>query len=193
MTETPSLTFLLFSVYFFWEGYVNKKPKMLPKWRQFLRGGILLLVVITALILRIFGVPSFTAGMIGLGFGVVGVGVMIFWSRKIGVMTHCITYCPIGMITVWLGKISPFRIRIDDRCTDCGICRPACRYDALNLVDIRKRRPNINCTLCGDCLGKCDDGFIEYKFAGLKGSKARTVFIVLAVAIHAAFLGLGRI
>ena len=30
MTEIPSLTLLLFSIYFFWEGYINKKPKMLP-------------------------------------------------------------------------------------------------------------------------------------------------------------------
>jgi heterodisulfide reductase subunit A-like polyferredoxin len=107
-------------------------------------------------------------------------------------MTHCVTYCPIGLLAVWLGKLSPFRIRIRNQCTDCGICRLACRYDALNMSDIKKRKPNINCTLCGDCLGKCEDRVIAYRLLGLKAHQARAVFIAIAVSLHAVFLATGR-
>ena len=50
MTEIPSLAFFLFSVYFFWEGYVNKKHKMLLWFGFFLgmavlaRAGTLMMV-----------------------------------------------------------------------------------------------------------------------------------------------------
>jgi len=180
-----------------WDDYASrarKKPKKLTKYRQHIRIGILILVAGAAISFGILGVPPFTAAMVGLAFGIIGVGIMVFWSRKAGAMTHCVTYCPVGLLAVTLGKISPFRIKINDStCTDCGICRLACRYDALNLVDIKNRKPNINCTLCGDCIGTCEDKSIEYKFMGLKGAKARTAFIVIAVAVHTVFLSIGRI
>jgi len=179
-----------------WDDYAarkRKKPGKLPKWRRTVQAAIAGLVIITAIILRLAGVPTVAATLLAIGFGLAGVAVMIIWSRKTGVMTHCITWCPIGVAATWLGKISPFRIRINDNCSDCGICHLACRYDALNLADIKNRKPSISCTLCGDCIGKCDDSAIGYRFAGLKANHARTLFIILVVALHTAFLALGRI
>ncbi|MEW5925482.1 MAG: 4Fe-4S binding protein [Candidatus Zixiibacteriota bacterium] len=170
-----------------------RKPKKLPAWRQPVRVAILFLVLAVAMGLRLLGVSMTVATFLGLLFGLIGVGVMLFWSRRTGAMTHCITWCPIGVLAIWLGKISPFRIRINDSCSDCGICRLSCRYDALNLADIKNRKPNISCTLCGDCIGSCGDRSIEYRFLGLKADYARTLFIVLAVSLHTVFLGLGRI
>ena len=170
-----------------------KKPQPMPRWRQPVRIGILAAVVGTAIILRIAGVPSALATGLGISFGVIGVGVILFWSRKKGAMTHCITYCPIGILADWFGKLSPFRVRIKEACTECQLCRLACRYDALNVGDIQKRRPGGSCTLCGDCLGSCKDGWIEYRFLGLNPNHARTMFVVLVVALHAVFLGVARI
>lgn len=170
-----------------------RKPKKLPAWRQPVRIAILFLIIAVAVGLRLAGVSMTIATFLGLLFGLIGVGVMFFWSRRTGAMTHCITWCPIGVLATWLGKISPFRIRINDSCSDCGICRLSCRYDALNLADIKNRKPNISCTLCGDCIGSCNDRSIEYRFLGLKADHARTLFIVLAVSLHTVFLGLGRI
>lgn len=170
-----------------------RKPKKLPAWRQPVRVAIMILVMATAVGLRLLGVSMTVATFLGLLFGLIGIGIMLIWSRRTGAMTHCITWCPIGVLAVWLGKISPFRIRINDGCSDCGICRLSCRYDALNLTDIRNREPNISCTLCGDCIGSCGDRAIEYRFPGLKADHARTLFIVLAVSLHTVFLGLGRI
>jgi polyferredoxin len=171
----------------------TKKPKPMPRRIQPIRIGILAAVVGTSIILRIIGVPSAVATCLGISFGLVGVGVMILWSRKKGAMAHCITYCPIGILANWLGKLSPFRLRIKDACTECQLCRLACRYDALNKEDIQKRKPGGSCTLCGDCLGSCKDGWIEYSFLGLKPNHARTMFVVLVVVLHAVFLGVARI
>lgn len=108
-------------------------------------------------------------------------------------MIHCVTYCPIGILANWFGKLSPFRVRIKDACTECLICRKVCRYDALNMEDIKKRRPGGSCTLCGDCLSSCKDRWIEYRFLGLKPDRARTLFVILVVVLHAVFLGVARI
>jgi len=170
-----------------------KKPQPMPRWRQLVRIGILAVVVGMAIILRAIGVSSAFATGLGISFGVIGVGVMVFWSRKKGVMTHCVTYCPIGILANWFGKLSPFRIRIKDACTECMLCQSACRYDALNMVDIKKRRPGGSCTLCGDCLSSCKDHWIEYSFLGMGPDRARTIFVVFVVVLHAVFLGVARI
>jgi len=171
----------------------RRKPKKLPAWRKPVQIAMFILITLTAVGLRLAGVSMTVATFMGLVFGLAGVGIMVIWSRKSGAMTHCTTWCPIGVLVVWVGKISPFRIRINDSCNDCGICRLSCRYDALNLTDIKKRKPGISCTLCGDCIGSCKDSSIEYRFLGMKAEHAGILFIVLAVSLHTVFLGLGRI
>ncbi len=172
----------------------RNKPKKMPVWRQPVRIAIMIVVIAVAIVLRLAGVSVTFASILAVAFGLIGVGLMLVWSRKTGVMTHCTAYCPIGPMANWLGKLSPFRIKINDAtCTDCGICHTACRYDALNMVDIKNRRPNIACTLCGDCLASCRDNSLEYHFLGLKGISARTLFLVLVISLHAAFLGVARI
>jgi ferredoxin len=172
----------------------NKKvPQSPPKWRHAVRIGIAVLVVVSALLLRIAGVPGIAATIAGAMFGLIGVGIMVFISRKMGVMTHCIVWCPIGLAANWLGRINPFRLRITDTCTDCGACRMACNYEALNVEDIKRRKPAITCTLCGDCVSKCHADSIQYRFLGLKPKTARYAFIVLVVSLHAVFLGVARL
>jgi polyferredoxin len=146
-----------------------------------------------AWILRAAGAPPLLAGGLALGFGLVGVALMLLWSRQAGVMAHCVAYCPVGLLATWLGRVSPFRLRIDAACDDCMRCRPACRYAALSKADIARRRPGSSCTLCGDCLDTCPHQALHYRFAGLGPARARALFITLAVALHAATLGLARI
>ena len=122
-----------------------------------------------------------------------GVGVMVFISRKKGIMTHCVTYCPIGLAANLLGRLSPFRLRIGDSCSECSACAPACRYDALTERDIKKRRPGLTCTLCGDCRASCKEDAIQYRFFKLKPRTARMLFYVLVITFHAVFLGVARI
>jgi polyferredoxin len=171
----------------------RRKPADLPRWHQKLRGALLVLVLVAAWGLRAAGAPLALAGGLALAFGLLGVALMLLWSRRAGVMAHCVAYCPIGLLAVWLGRVSPFRLRIDSGCDGCMRCRPACRYAALTRDDIDRRRPGNSCTLCGDCVGTCPHGSLHYRFAGLGPAAARALFITLAVALHAATLGLARI
>jgi polyferredoxin len=157
------------------------------------RGATLVLVVAAALALRAMGVPGSTAVLLAAGFGLVGVGVMALVSRRVGLMAHCATYCPMGLVANVLGKLSPWRLRIGRDCTGCGACFTRCRYAALDAGRVAKGAPALSCTLCGDCVSACAHGQIGYRFPGLSAGMARTVFIVLVVSLHAVFLGVARI
>ncbi len=171
----------------------KKKPTAMPLWRHPLRIGILLFVAAGSLSLRWMGVSMVVAVGFGFVFGLFGIVMMVFWSRTSGVMTQCITYCPIGLLANWFGRISPFRIRITPDCNACGACSIVCRYDALTEKDIQRRIPGKTCTLCGDCIKSCKGRWIEYGFSRLTPERARKLFIVLIVSLHAVFLGVARI
>ena len=171
----------------------QKKPSALPRWRHGARLGILLFVLITALGLRHTGISGTVAAGLAIVFGLLGVALMVLFSRNKGTMVHCTVYCPTGLVADGLGKVSPFRIRINDACDDCGACTIACRFNALGAGDIQKRKAGITCSLCGDCVRSCSKEAIGYKFFRLKPRTARNVFIVLAVSLHAVFLALARL
>lgn len=168
-------------------------PLRLDKYREWTRVAILATVVITAFALRIAGVPGLIAATIAGVFGVIGVGIMAVWSRKRGVMVHCTMYCPMGLLAILGGKINPFRMKIREGCTECQSCAKVCRYGALGIENIRRRKPGMTCTLCGDCTAVCSGSFIDFQLFGIKGLAARKVFLVLVVALHAVFLGFARI
>ncbi|MUM78419.1 4Fe-4S binding protein [Pseudodesulfovibrio sp. F-1] len=157
------------------------------------RGAALILVVATALALRAMGVPGATAVLMAAGFGLIGVGVMVLVSSRMGLMAHCTAYCPMGIVSNVLGRLSPWRMRIDRDCCACGACFSRCRYGALDTERVVSGAPSLSCTLCGDCVSSCPHGQIGYRFPGLSPDAARTVFIVLIVSLHAVFLGVARI
>jgi polyferredoxin len=157
------------------------------------RGTTLALVIGAALVLRAFGVPGTTAVLYAVVFGLAGVGVMLLISRRMGVMVHCVAFCPMGLVAAVLGRISPWRIRVGGECTGCGVCLARCRYGALDDDRLAKGSPSLACTLCGDCVSTCMHGQMTYRFPGLSSQVARTVFIVLVVSLHAVFLGVARI
>ena len=170
-----------------------KRPRPMPRWRQSLRLIVLVLVVGSAYLLRQSGMAVSVAVWLAAGFGLVGIGVMALVSRRRGSMVHCISYCPVGAVANVLGKISPFRMRINDSCTGCRKCSMVCRYDALREEDLARKRPGLSCTLCGDCLGSCRKSFIEYYFPGMSPKSARTLFVVCVVSFHAVSIGIARI
>ncbi len=169
------------------------RPQVLPRWRNLARFGILVGVIGVALGLRALGAPGALAGILGGLFGIAGVGVMVFTSRRTGAMAHCSIFCPIGWITTHLGRINPFRIKIDKGCAMCGLCTPSCRYDALNPEHLEAGRVGANCTLCGDCIGACHMSELSYTFPGLGPQGAKVLFRVVVVSLHAAFMGIGMI
>jgi ferredoxin-type protein NapH len=154
---------------------------------------LVLAVIIVTLLLRLFSVNTVVSTILGILFGVGGVVVIIVWSRKKGKMIHCILYCPIGTVVNYLKYVNPFRMYIDSSCSFCGSCSQVCRYDALTLNDLSRKKPGITCTYCGDCLSACQISSIHYKIFGLNPEISRRLYLFLTISIHAVFLALARI
>jgi len=182
-----------------WDDVMSRKGKrpapdsLLGRLSVYGRGSTLVLTIGAALVMRAMGVPGLTAIGAAAVFGMVGVGLMVFASRRAGMMTHCTAFCPMGLVANVLGKISPWRVRIGSDCNKCGACFTRCRYNALDNFSVEQGRPAISCTMCGDCMSACAHKQIGYRFPGLKPEVARTLFIVLVASLHAIFLGVARI
>jgi polyferredoxin len=176
-----------------WAAAGRPRPGTLPGWTITLRWMICLAVLATAALLGRSGLPVAFAVALAALFGFGGVVVMFTWSRRSGIMTHCTSYCPMGLLANIFGKINPWRIRIRRECCQCGICSRFCRYGALSAPDIERRRAGFRCSLCGDCLSACPHGHLHYRFPGLTNETARQAFVVIIVALHAVFLGVARL
>ncbi len=171
----------------------RRRPRLLPPWTRWAKFLWAAAVIGGAWLLGRSGLPGTAAVVAAATLGIGGVAVMLLLSRRWGAMVHCLFFCPIHVLATALGRLNPFRIRIDSACTFCGACTLACRYDALQPGDLRRNRVALSCTLCGDCLPSCRDGHLAYRFPGLTPARSRTLFLVLTVSLHALFLGLARI
>lgn len=170
-----------------------RRPGQLPRWHRRLQIAILVGTVVTALGLRFAGAPWQVALAVAAVFGIGGVAVMVLWSRRLSAMTHCVSYCPIGVLSTTMGRLNPFRVRIAEGCDGCGACSAACRYGALRTEHIAALKPGPSCTLCGDCVTRCRSDRLGYRFFNLDPLRARAIFITLVVALHAGFLGVARL
>jgi len=170
-----------------------KVPRALPRWVRLGKVAFALAVLFAAFLMGVAGVEGTFAAVAGGTFGIAGIAIMVLVSARTGAMVHCLFWCPIGLLATWLGRVSPFRLVVESSCTRCTLCFRACRYDALAPEDLERGRPAASCTLCGDCIRSCRHDSIRYRFAGLSGPRARTLFIVLVASLHALFLGLARI
>jgi len=174
--------------------FAKGKTTRTPIKRKFLYKHLTLLLVIAgALLFRLFNVSPLGATLGGIAFGIAGLLIIILISRKQRRMVHCTTFCPIGTIVNYLRYVNPFRMAIDNQCDSCMACTSKCKYDALNLTDIRNKKPGFTCTLCGDCLPVCKSNSIHYKFFGLKPETARNLYLFLTVSIYMIFFAMGRI
>ncbi len=169
------------------------KCGFIPTKNILIRVLILAIIVFTVYMFRIFSVSEIAAASAAICFGLTGLIIMRMMSAKRGVMIHCTSYCPIGLIAALAGKISPFRIRIEKTCSSCMACSKVCRYGALGNNEIISHKPGLTCTLCGDCVNVCHNNSIHYNFYGLSQKTARALFTVIVVSIHAVFLGFARI
>lgn len=154
---------------------------------------LLLLVILGTLLLRWFNIGWFAAAIAGGVFGIIGLAIILFVSRKQGKMVHCVVYCPIGTIVNYTRFINPFRMYIDNSCTLCMKCTSTCNYDALNPEDINKQKPGLSCTLCGDCVASCHAKSIRYKFFSMNPTAAHNLYLFLTISIHAVFMALARL
>lgn len=150
-------------------------------------------VIVVTLVFRLLNVSPLWATIGGGIFGIVGIVLITIFTTKQKRMVHCTVYCPIGTVVNYLKYINPFRMVISMSCDMCMACTSRCKYDALNLADIQKKKPGITCTLCGDCLSACNRNALHYKIFGMKPDNARKLWLFLTISIYSVFLAMGRI
>ena len=171
----------------------GKTSKEILRHKGAIKYTILFLVIGMAIILRWLNVSVLLSTLLAASFGVVGILVMIIFSMKKKKMVHCALYCPVGTVVNIFKHVNPFRMYIDKSCTLCMNCTKFCKYDALNLKDIKNSKPSIACTLCGDCLAGCHHDSIKYKFLNLNPEQSRNLYLILTISLHAACIALARI
>ncbi|TVM19412.1 4Fe-4S ferredoxin [Oceanidesulfovibrio indonesiensis] len=175
----------------------TSRPQSAGRWLWIGRIVSLSLTILLAVGLRLAGVSWPVALALAALFGLGGVAVMIFLSRRRGSMIHCTAYCPMGLVANCIGKLAPWRMRMDDSCTQCGKCARSCRYGALEPTDIARGKPGLSCTLCGDCVPSCRQGSMGYRLdiPGLRvnPAAARGAYLALVIGLHAAFLAVARV
>jgi len=171
----------------------GKTSRVILKHKAAIKSTILILVIAMALILRWFNISILLSTLIAAAFGVTGIAIMILFSIKTKKMLHCALYCPVGTVVNVFKHVNPFRMYIDKSCTLCMNCTKFCKYDALNINDIKNSKPSVACTLCGDCLAGCHHDSIKYKFFKMKPENARNLYLILTISLHAACIALARI
>jgi ferredoxin-type protein NapH len=172
---------------------VGKTSKETLKHKAAIKTTVLFLVIAMAILLRLLNVSLLSSTLIAVLFGITGISIIILISSKMKKMVHCVMYCPVGTVVNIVKHVNPFRMYIDNSCTLCMKCTMFCNYDALNPADIKNSKPSITCTLCGDCLAGCHHNSIKYKFLKMDPDKARNLYLILTISLHAACLALARI
>lgn len=160
--------------------------------RNAIKNSFFVLFLAGTILLRMINAPVAYAIAGASVIGVVGVLIVIFISPRKGKMVHCTSWCPIGTMIQYLKFANPFRMTINQGCTECMLCTTKCPYDALNREDVLNRKPGLTCTYCGDCLDSCQGSHIEYRFFKLSPEKSRNLWLIITVTLHAVFMGFAR-
>lgn len=170
----------------------GQKPILLHP--VFFRLGMLGLATGCALALRLSGAPLSLAMGCSILLGLLLLPCVLFWSRKYGQACYCTILCPLGLVACVAGRLSPWRVRRTQDCTQCGTCIRVCRYNALDMDRIHRGSPGLSCVLCRDCINVCPHQGMELVWAKRRWQgHAQGLFVSLASALHACFLFLAMV
>jgi NAD-dependent dihydropyrimidine dehydrogenase PreA subunit len=172
---------------------IKKKPDEKPGFFSWARIFSLLIIVGASFLLKFAGVSMGFATALGVSFGILSISIIAAYSRRKGLMVNCTALCPLGLLANTVGKISPFRIKIETTCVDCMACFKVCRYGALQRSDIEKRRAGFTCSLCGDCVISCPKSSIHYSFVKLSQSASRFIFVLFSSTLYSAFFAIAMV
>ncbi|MCL1906076.1 MAG: 4Fe-4S binding protein [Clostridiales bacterium] len=148
-------------------------------WPRYIKYALLLVFVIALPLLAVnplgMGDPAFCkyicpAGTLEAGLPLVALnpplraalGALFAWKLALAlvIVAGCLTVyrffcrylCPLGAIYGLFNPISLYQLRCHKaRCTDCGLCRDACRLG----VDPARKNTSGECIRCGDCATAC--------------------------------------
>jgi ferredoxin len=76
----------------------------------------------------------------------------------------CNAICPVGSLLGLISKWSLFRVQINqESCTKCGLCEKACKAQCIDSKN--KYVDGSRCVTCFNCLDRCKQGGVKYRFA----------------------------
>ena len=159
-------------------------------------GRIIVLVTgsAAALGLRALGIDLSTAVAIAVAYGAVSLLVMALVSRRYSAMSHCMTFCPMGLVVNLLGRVSPWRVRVNrEVCDNCGACEKICKYNAITPESRAEGKTLLRCSLCRDCLTVCRNQALYLRCPGLSPRAAWAVFTGLTTVLHVVFLSVAMV
>ncbi len=107
--------------------------------------------------------------LLSFGVALITFIVIAFLAWKDG-RIYCNTICPVGTVLGFISKFSLFKISIDtNKCNGCKVCSKNCKSSCINpdLHQIDYSR----CVVCMDCIGKCHQHAISYKFLPKKNKE----------------------
>lgn len=170
----------------------NKNKRFDAKNMLKIKYSILILFIAIVLILRMLHVSHLYAIIFASLFGLSGIAIMLIYSLKTKRMIHCTYFCPIGSIVSLTKWINPFRVKIRPTCDQCMKCTVTCKYNALQIQNIKDFKPGITCTNCGDCLSVCHVNALQYQFFKCSPERSRRIYIGLVVVIFSVFFAVAR-
>ncbi len=153
------------------------------------RPAVLAVGIGAAFILKHIGMSTGTAVSLACAYAFLSLLAMAALSRRYGGMMHCTAFCPMGLAVAWLGRLSPWRLRVDSSsCDSCGACEKVCRWRAITPESRAKGKALLRCTLCRDCIGVCHKNALSLRCAGLAPQVSERLFAGVLAALHAIFL-----
>ena len=142
-----------------------------------------------AFLLKHIGLSTAGAVSLACAYAFLSLLAMAALSRRYGGMMHCTAFCPMGLIVSWLGRLSPWRLRVDSSsCDACGACESVCRWRAITPESRSEGKALMRCSLCRDCIGVCRKNAISLRYAGLAPEVSERIFVGMLASLHAIFL-----
>ena len=102
-----------------------------------------------------------------------------FWCRNL---------CPLGALLGVLGKASPLRLAVSDRCTRCLRCVNECKMGAICEDPTQYRGPE--CIQCATCLAVCPEQAISFTLSRRKANRDDGLQLERRRVLQAGGLGL---
>jgi polyferredoxin len=118
------------------------------KYFRYIKYVVLLVSVISSIFFPSSHETNNTASNI---FGIIIPLFIVFLFFIIFQMPFCKYICHIGALISLGNKISPYKYRVNDKCTKCGLCSRACKMN----IEPFKTPNNLECTRCGVCKKVC--------------------------------------
>lgn len=173
---------------------VRPYPGALKILLQYGRAIVLVVGSLLALGFHAAGIDAALAVSMAVAFGLLSLMIMAALSKRYQGMVHCTAFCPMGLVANLLGRLSPWRMRVDkDQCDNCGACEKVCKYSAITAESRGVGKTLLRCSLCRDCVGACKKKAIYVYFPGLRRDAAWTVFAGLLAVLHVIFLSVAMV